>query len=64
MATKKTEVRCPWCGQTIPADSVIVKHLKNDYGTVIERRCSRCNKVLAAYLEEEGEFLARMRTFY
>ena len=37
--------------------------LRNDYGTVIERKCPRCDKVLAAYLEEEGEFLADMRNF-
>ncbi len=60
---KREEVRCNWCGETIPVPEVKVKRVKNDYGTVIERRCSKCGKVLAAYLEEEGDFLPRIRTF-
>ena len=54
------EVRCPWCGEmTLPK----VSHSKNDYGDVIERRCSKCGNVLAVYLEQEGDFLTTMRTF-
>ena len=55
------EVKCPWCGEmTMPK----VSHLKSDYGHIIaERRCSHCGKVLAAYLEDEGNFLPDVRTF-
>ena len=54
------EVKCPWCNKvTLPK----VSHCKNDYGDVIERRCTKCGKVLAAYLEKEGDFLTDMRTF-
>ena len=54
------EVKCPWCGEgTVPK----VSRLKSDYGNTIERRCSLCGKVLAAYLEEEGNFLTGIRTF-
>ena len=60
---KREEVRCNWCGETIQVPEVKVKRVKNDYGTVIERRCPKCGKVLAAYLEEEGDFLPRIRTF-
>ena len=63
MVTKKTEIKCPWCGETIPVSSVIVTRLQNEYGTILERRCSKCNQVLAAYLEEEGDFLPKMRIF-
>ena len=53
-------VKCAWCGKvTIPK----VSHYKNDYGDIIQRRCSECGKVLAAYLEKEGNFLPRIRTF-
>jgi phage FluMu protein Com len=63
MATKKQEIKCPWCEEVIPTAAIKVAHVKNDYGTTVERRCSKCNKVLAAYLEQEGEFLSKMRTF-
>ncbi len=54
------EVKCPWCGEmTVPK----VSHFKNDYGDIIERRCSKCSKVLAAYLEQEGDFLTDIRKF-
>ena len=56
----KEQVKCPWCSQmTVPK----VSHLKNDYGDIIERRCSECGKVLAAYLEQEGDFLSKIRRF-
>ena len=59
----KEKVKCPWCGKVMPAYEAKVQRYKNDYGTVIERRCTECSKVLAAYLEEEGDFLSKMRTF-
>lgn len=60
---KKAEIKCPWCEKTIPTANVKVKNIKNDYGTLVERRCPECDKILASYLEEEGDFLAKMRTF-
>jgi len=54
------EVKCPWCEEmTLPK----VSHIKNDYGDLIERRCSKCDKILAAYFEQEGNFLTGARTF-
>lgn len=55
------EVKCPWCGEV--GIEPKVNRIKNDYGNVIERRCPKCGKVLAAYLTEEGLFLEKMRTF-
>lgn len=60
---KKQEIKCPWCGETIPTSTVEIKNIKNDYGIVTERRCSKCHKLLAAYLAEEKDFLPKMRTF-
>jgi len=37
--------------------------LKKTHGNVRERRCSKCGKVLAAYLMEEGDFMPRIRKF-
>ena len=54
------EVKCPWCGEmTVPKVSLS----KKEHGDVRERRCSKCGKILAAYLEQEGDFLMDMRTF-
>ena len=55
------EAKCHWCGEmTMPE----VNRSKNDSGyMILERRCSHCGKVLAAYLEEEGNFLPDVRTF-
>ena len=57
---KKKERSCPWCGETMTPE---VRHNKNDYGEVVERSCSKCGKVLAAYLEEAGDFLMKMRSY-
>ncbi len=57
---KEKEVICPWCGeQTLPKMNI----LKKTHGNVRERRCSKCGKVLAAYLMEEGDFMPRIRKF-
>ena len=63
MGREMREVKCPWCGEGIPVSEVKVSRYKNDFGTVLERRCPRCSRVLAAYLEEAGDFLSSMRTF-
>jgi phage FluMu protein Com len=58
--SKKDIKKCPWCGvETEPRTSL----LRKQYGSVRERRCTNCSKVLAAYLEEEGEFMTNIRTF-
>ena len=52
--------KCPWCGEmAVPKISI----LKKKYGDVTERRCTNCGKVLAAYLEQEGEFMKKMRSY-
>ena len=60
---ERREVKCSWCSETIPVPQVKVKRVKNIYGLVIERRCPKCGKVLASYLEQEGGFLPRIRKF-
>lgn len=60
---KKQEIKCPWCSETIPITGIKVNTIENEHGTIQERRCPRCHRVLASYLEEEGEFMPRMRTF-
>lgn len=57
------QVKCPWCGETSQESEVKVNYKRNDFGSLVERRCARCNKVLAAYLEYEGYFLPRIRKF-
>ncbi len=63
MERKRKEITCPWCGEVILVSEVMVGHHKSDYGTIIERRCAKCGKVLAAYLERERDFLPRIRAF-
>lgn len=56
----ETEVKCTLCGE------MVVLHIRiihNDYGNVKERRCPRCNAILAAYLEEERRVLEKVRSF-
>jgi len=57
---KAKERSCPWCGETAVPE---VKLRKNVYGEVMERLCPRCGRVLAAYLEQEGDFLMRIRSY-
>lgn len=59
----REKLRCGWCAKEVAASECKVRRFNNDYGRVIERRCPRCNKVLAAYLESEGDFLIDMRNF-
>lgn len=59
----RREIACPWCGEVMPVSEVKVRSYGNDYGAIVERRCPKCSRVLAAYLEEERDFLPRMRTF-
>lgn len=57
------ELQCTWCQKVLSASEVKIKLYKNEHGSVAERRCPHCNKVLAAYLNEEKGFLAKIRTF-
>ena len=56
----KKEVKCPWCDERTSGK---VKKFTNDYGTVVERRCTSCGKMLASYLEGEGDFMPKIRVF-
>jgi len=56
----ETEVKCVWCGEVVVPQ---VRIIHKDYGNVKERRCPRCNAILAAYLEEEGQVLEKVRSF-
>jgi len=63
MAGEKKETRCPWCGEAMLKAEVEMKSRRNDWGSLTERRCNKCGKILAAYLESEGSFLPKIRTF-
>ena len=54
------EVKCPWCGQMVITK---VSLLAKEYGDVTERKCPKCERILAAYLEKAGNFLPEIRTF-
>ncbi len=54
------KVICPWCEKKAAPE---LKILKRASGTVKERRCTECGKVLAAYLDGEGDFLKAIRKF-
>jgi hypothetical protein len=57
------QVKCPWCGEAQAESEVKVSTVKNDQGNVVERRCAKCHRVLAAYLEQEGDFIPKIRKF-
>ena len=54
------EITCPWCQEKTETR---VSVSENQYGRVSERRCDKCDKVLAAYNADEGDFLPRIRVF-
>jgi len=54
---------CPWCGEKALASQEEGQRHEGNYGVVVERRCGKCDKVVAAYLEGEGNFLPKIRTF-
>lgn len=55
------EIKCPWCGEVVVEPTLT--HKQNDHSTIIERRCVKCGNVIAAYSENEGMFLQKIRTF-
>ena len=56
----ESTVKCPWCEKKVTPE---MKILKKANGTVKERRCTECGKLLAAYLDGEGDFLKAIRKF-
>jgi hypothetical protein len=55
------EAVCPWCGESVmPRAGIFHK----EHGKVKERKCPKCNKIIAAYLEEKREVLERVRIFH
>lgn len=63
MEEEQKMVKCPWCEKEFPQSEIAVKSIKYDHGTVIERRCPKCGKVLAAYSDKEKDFLPQIRKF-
>ena len=63
MAGKKNETWCPWCDEVMLKTEAETKSKQNDYGSVTEKRCNKCGKILAAYLKGAGDFLPKIRTF-
>lgn len=63
MMSDRKDVKCPWCGAVVSASEFKVTQVKKDSAAVVERRCSKCDKILAAYVEGEHDFLPRIRTF-
>ncbi len=57
------EIKCPWCGEAQRENEIAMRNLTNAQGDVVERRCAKCHKLLAAYLEDEGNFIPRIRKF-
>jgi len=51
------EIECPWCGEKVTPEGKILQRKESE---VIERRCDKCGKVIAAYLSSET-FLDLMR---
>ena len=54
------EVKCPWCDEKTEAKKMVNK---NDHGNVVERRCTKCDKILSSYLVGEGDFFPNIRVF-
>ena len=60
MALKEKEITCPWCNEkTMPNRDMVHK----THVVVVEARCSKCGKILAAYKDSEGAFLPNIRVF-
>lgn len=51
------EVMCPWCGEKVSPEEKVLRHKE---AKVVERSCSRCGKVLSAYMSGE-KFYDRIR---
>jgi len=54
------QVNCPWCSELV---TPVVNVSAKEHGNVKERKCPKCNQVLAAYLDEPGLVLETVRTY-
>jgi hypothetical protein len=54
------EIICPWCNEKTVTTKNILKKANSQ---VKERRCTNCEKILAAYTEDEKDFLPKIRVF-
>lgn len=54
------EITCPWCGERVTPEA---KVMQRKVAEVVERRCPRCGRILAAYLEQDRDFMPKIRTF-
>ena len=54
------EIKCPWCGERVTPEPEVIQR---KVAEVVERRCPQCGKVLAAYLEQDRDFMPKIRTF-
>ncbi|NQT67948.1 MAG: hypothetical protein HQ552_00030 [Desulfobacteraceae bacterium] len=57
---EEKEIKCPWCEDTM---TPIVRQDSGKFGNINERRCSKCDKILGAYLVEEGDFFPKIKRF-
>jgi hypothetical protein len=57
---KEKKVVCPWCEKE---STPTVSKGKSDYGDMVVRKCSLCEKIIATYLDEEEKVLEKVRTF-
>ena len=55
------EIRCAWCNETVVP---VVQSSSSPQGSVTERKCPRCNKLLSAYLAEKDDVLKSVRSFH
>ena len=56
----KKEAKCPWCGETVAPEAEVIKRSTTE---VVERKCPKCGKILAAYMKDEPDFMPRIRKF-
>jgi len=57
---KEKEIICPWCKQSTLRRK---DKLNKSQSAIVEARCDKCGKILAAYKDGEGDFLPRIRVF-
>ncbi|MBU1451332.1 MAG: hypothetical protein KKB57_12535 [Proteobacteria bacterium] len=58
--SKEEILSCPWCEKSAKVTS---EKANNQYGDIIVRRCSECQRVIASYLDEGMVVLKKVRNF-
>ena len=53
-------IKCPWCSKLVMP---VIGSTSKECGNVKESKCPECKAILAAYLEEEGRVLEKVRSF-